>query len=223
MNTLDSEAGLHLEAEKAYTTLQIEINEFNEQVDDLHKQLERAREAFTGYLLGQMEKADPARAAHSRRVSHYAVDTAKELGLSEAERENIGLAALLHDFGALNAPAAILQKQDELTTEERRTLRFYICKGAEVLSQVQTFEDIAKLMSNHYEWYAGEGGYPGKLHGEEIPIGARIIAIANAYDAMITRRPGRKPISSQDALMEISARTGTQYDPDVVEAFVRVV
>lgn len=248
MSIVETDVEQGIQAGKAHSQLSAQIDAFNEEVDELLQQIERSRHAFTKHLFSQLEKADPARASHCRRVSHYSVDTARELGLGEAEREIIGQAALLHDYGALNAPAAILQKQDALTPEERRTLRLYIYKAAETLSEAHTFNAIAELILTHYEWFSddgkaakqvsannqdvvklhygwgsGDGGFPGKLHGQDIPLGARIIAVANAYDALINRRPGHKPVSSQDALIEISGRSGVQYDPDVVDAFIRVV
>ncbi|MEI6043907.1 MAG: HD domain-containing phosphohydrolase [Chloroflexota bacterium] len=223
MSIIETNMNQNVSVEGNQAQLLVEIEAFNQNIDSLLQQLEHCRNTFTQSLLNRMERVDPGRAAHCRRVRRYAVITAHELGLDETQQQTIELASLLHDFGALDAPSSILQRQDALTAEERQVLRSYVYEGAKTLGKVHAFDQVVALICSHYEWFSGEGGFPGHLHGNNIPLGARIIAIANAYDALITRRPGYKPISSQDALMEISARTGTQYDPDVVEAFVRVV
>jgi putative nucleotidyltransferase with HDIG domain len=200
------------------------IADYNTAIDRLTAEIVLRKEALIERIFDDIQRHDPARAAHCLRVSQYAVDTARELGLDAESVEEIRLAGIFHDYGAHNAPPEILAKQNALTPEERAILRQHVLEGAQVLASIRGCSNVVKIISNHYEWYDGEGGYPGLHRGQAIPIGARILAVTNAYDALITRHPGRKqPLSSLDALMELMARTGTQYDPDVLEVFRQVI
>lgn len=200
------------------------ITAYNAEIEWLKAEMESRKRGLVQQIFEDIEQRDPERAAHCLRVSQYAADTAIELGLDPASVEEIRMAAIFHDYGALNAPAEILAKQDAMTAEERTILRRHVLEGAQVLASIRDYDNVVNIIENHYEWFDGDGGYPGRRMGHLIPIGARILAVANAYDALITRRPGRpQSLSSQDALMEIMARTGTQYDPDVLEAFRNVI
>lgn len=200
------------------------ITDYNAEIERLKAEMESRKRGLVQQIFEDIEQRDPDRAAHCLRVSQYAADTALELGLEPVTVEEIRMAAIFHDYGALNSPAEILSKQDAMNLEERTILRQHVLEGAQVLASIRDYDNVVNIIENHYEWFDGDDGYPGRRMGQLIPIGARILAVANAYDALITRRPGRpQPLSSQDALMEIMARTGTQYDPDVLEAFRNVI
>ncbi len=200
------------------------IINYNSELDRMKSELDALRHNLVQQIFGDIEKRDPARAAHCLRVSQYAADTAVELGLDAVAVEEIRTAAIFHDYGALNAPPEILEKQDALTNQERTILRQHVLEGARILASIHDYDMVVSIIETHYEWFDGDGGYPGRRRGNLIPLGARILAVANAYDALITRHPGRRqPLASQDALMELMARTGTQYDPDVLEAFRHVI
>jgi putative nucleotidyltransferase with HDIG domain len=200
------------------------IAAYNAEIERLKVEMESRKRGLVQQIFEDIEQRDPDRAAHCLRVSQYAADTAVEMGLDLTEVEEIRMAAIFHDYGALNSPPEILAKQDAMNSQERLILRTHVLVGAQVLASIRDYDNVVNIIENHYEWFDGNEGYPGRRTGHLIPIGARILAVANAYDALITRRPGRPlPLSSQDALMEIMARTGTQYDPDVLEAFRHVI
>ncbi len=200
------------------------IADYNADIDRLKAEMESRKHALARQLFAGIEQPDPARAAHCMRTSRYAVDIAIEMGLDAQIIEDIRLAGIFHDYGALNAPPEILAKQDTLTPQEQIILCQYVLEGARVLATIRDYHNVVNIIETHYEWFAGEGGYPGRRKGLLIPIGARILAVANAYDALLTRRPDHpQPPSEQEALIELLAKAGLQFDPDVLEAFRHVI
>lgn len=165
-----------------------------------------------------LEEKDAYTQAHSNRVESYAEIIANELGMDEGELEMIRQAAALHDLGKIGVPDDILTKPCELTEEEIVVVRQHPEIAAEVLKRLLWPKDCVRTVYHHHEWFNGEG-YPARRAGEEIPLGSRVIAVADAFDAMTSDRPYRKAISPREAERELLDCAGSQFDPDVVKAF----
>ena len=159
---------------------------------------------------------------HIRRVQTYAVGLARVLGVSdERELKAIEAAALLHDMGKLAIPEHILNKPGKLTASEYDRMKSHASVGAQILSAIDFPYPVVPIVRHHHENWDGTG-YPDGLEGEGIPIGARIMAVVDCYDALTSDRPYRPALSDEDALDIIKARRGTMYDPAVTDAFIRV-
>ena len=185
------------------------------------ERLERTYRSSLAALTNALEFRDQETRGHSQRVAAYCLAIAKELGLSPEQMEAIERGALLHDIGKIGVPDAILRKPTALAPEEWAEMRKHVEYGYQILSEVEFLRDAALIVLHHQERYDGTG-YPQGLKGEEIVIGARIFAVADLYDAMTSDRPYRKAMSHEEAVAEIRRNTGTQLDPQVVEAFLRI-
>ncbi len=159
---------------------------------------------------------------HSQKVSGFAALIAQELGLSATEVEEVRLAAMLHDVGKVGIPEAILNKAGPLDAEEWEVMKNHAKLGARILEPLRTLGRIQQMVAHHHEFYDGSG-YPDGLAGDHIPLGARIIAIADAYDTITSDRTYKKARSAEDALAELERCAGTQFDPELVRAFVSAV
>ena len=160
---------------------------------------------------------------HAQRVQRYAVALAGEAGISDGPMvEAIGIAALLHDIGKLGIPDRVLHKPGPLTHDEYDEVKRHAALGAEILSAAALPDSLALLVRHHHENWDSTG-YPDGLAGETIPIGARVLAIVDCYDALTSDRPYRRPLSHRCAVEMIEERSGSMYDPDVVDAFLRIV
>ncbi|MDO8484335.1 MAG: diguanylate cyclase [Candidatus Limnocylindrales bacterium] len=157
----------------------------------------------------------------SAMIAGAAVELALGLGLPESEIERIRVASLLHDLGKLAIPEEILTKPGELNDPEWRIVSEHPKIGQVILEQAGALRDAATIVLHHHEWYDGRG-YPHGLAGEEIPVGARIVAIADAYEAMVAGRPYRDAISHEAALQELRRHGGMQFDPELVERFAEL-
>jgi len=159
---------------------------------------------------------------HSERVSQYAKMIAEELGLEQEETEVLAEAGLLHDLGKVGMADDVLFKNSKLNSKELQHARQHAKVGAELLSKFPLFEKGALLVKHHHERYDGTG-YPDGLAAEQIPLGSRIIAVADAFQAMTENRPYRPALTFDQAVAQLQAGSGTQFDPLVVEAFVRAL
>jgi putative nucleotidyltransferase with HDIG domain len=159
---------------------------------------------------------------HSQHVMTFAVAIAQEMGLCKEDIDAIRDASLLHDIGKIAVHDATLTKVGELTIEEWDELRSHVTKSAEILRPLRFLKDIVALVEQHHERYDGTG-YPYQLKGEQILLGARIMAVADSYSAMVSQRPYRSALSREDAIQELNKHKGTQFDPDVVDAFLAVL
>ena len=169
-----------------------------------------------------IDSVDQDTQSHSNRVSSIAVMIASAMRRPEHEIENIRAAALLHDLGKLGVSNEVLQKIGSLTTDERAHIRSHTTLGAECIKPGGgKVVQILPFIIYHHEQYDGSGYH--KLIGEDIPIGARIIAVADVYDALMSDRPYRKGVSPTEAREHITANAGKYFDPDVVEAFVSIL
>ena len=156
---------------------------------------------------------------HSRRVTAFTIAIAKQMKVEPALLPQIARAAFLHDIGKMAIPDQILRKPGPLTAEERGVMRTHCEIGFNMVTRIPFLREAAEIVLSHQEYFDGTG-YPRGLRGEEIPLGARIFAVADALDAMISDRPYRKALSITYAREEIQRCTGTQFDPNVVKVFL---
>jgi HD-GYP domain-containing protein (c-di-GMP phosphodiesterase class II) len=172
-------------------------------------------------LASAIDARDPSTRRHSDHVSMIAVEIGQVMRLSEAELEQLEWAGLLHDIGKIGIRDAVLLKPDRLTREERILMNEHPVKGEEILRPVDKLTPELPIIRHHHEWYNGSG-YPDHLEGEAIPKLARILHVADAFEAMTAQRPYRmRPLTSEQALAELRKFTGIQFDPLVVDAFTR--
>lgn len=173
-------------------------------------------------LAAAIETKDAYTHGHSKNVMEYAVKIAQEFDLSDDEIETIRYAGLLHDIGKIGIKDVILTKQDALTPEEKQELRNHPKYGAFIMEQVDFLKDIAPLTLYHHERYDGTG-YPLGLRADDIPLGARILAVADTYDSMIADRPYRKAFPYDHVVREMKKVSGSQLDPRIVEVFLAII
>jgi putative nucleotidyltransferase with HDIG domain len=172
-------------------------------------------------LASAIDARDPSTKLHSEHVSSIAVEIGQVMGLSESDLEQLEWAGLLHDIGKIGIRDAVLLKPERLTREERMLMNEHPVKGEEILKGVDRLSRERPLIRHHHEWYNGSG-YPDRLVGEEIPLLARVLHVADAFEAMTASRPYRPiPLDSAQALAELRRYAGIQFDPNVVEAFAR--
>ncbi|MDI3270434.1 MAG: HD-GYP domain-containing protein, partial [Bacillota bacterium] len=188
------------------------------------KEALRSREATLSGTLAALAEAVEAKddyvGGHVNRVAEYALMVADELRLRGEERDEVFFGAVLHDIGKIAIPDAILSKPGPLTDEEWAVMKTHSARGEAIISQIPGLKKVAKIIRHHHERYAG-GGYPDGIRGEEIPLGSRIVAAVDAFDAMTTDRVYRKARPVKEALAELRREAGRQFDPQVVEALER--
>jgi putative nucleotidyltransferase with HDIG domain len=178
---------------------------------------------FVRALAEVLEEVDPYTRQHSLRVAEYSKVIARALGLSERAVQDLEYGALLHDLGKVGRQYQyILQKPGRLSLEEQATMRAHPHEGAEIVAKVRALRGAAEIVRNHHERPDGLG-YPAGLRGDDIPLGSRIVMVADAYDAMTSDRPYRRAMEPARAVAELARHKGTQFDPRVVEALDRLV
>jgi putative nucleotidyltransferase with HDIG domain len=159
---------------------------------------------------------------HAREASDIAVRIARALRLPEPEVRKIKLAGMLHDIGKIGVSRKIIRKPSGLTSDEMMQMRKHPVIGAEIMRPVELLADASEIVRHHHEHFDGSG-YPDGLRGDQIPIGSRVVLVADAFNAITTDRPYRKARDRVEALKILKQHTGTQFDPKVMEAFGRVV
>ncbi|MBK8871779.1 MAG: HD-GYP domain-containing protein [Elusimicrobia bacterium] len=172
-------------------------------------------------LAQTLEARDPYTEGHSRRTARYAVAIAGALGLDRKSMETIGQAGLLHDFGKIGTPDAVLLKNGALTPEEERRIQEHPVVGGRILEGIPSLEPTSALVHCHHERYDGSG-YPAGLAGTSIPLKARILTMADTLDALMTDRPYRKTLSWDDAILELERGSGRLFDPAVLGTLRRL-
>ena len=187
-------------------------------IRDGQERLQRANVEFIESLASALDARDPYTAGHSRRVSQYASATAQAMGLPPAEIQEIRIGALLHDIGKIGITDAVLQKPGKLTPEEDALIRQHPSIGRRILEGVNDFHPYLDVVELHHENWDGTG-YPRGLRGEEAPLAARIVKIADAWDAMTSDRPYRQGMSRNQALAMLRRVAGLQMDPAITEVF----
>jgi diguanylate cyclase (GGDEF)-like protein len=177
-----------------------------------------ARDAATAALASVLDPLPHYRGQPSALIASIVVSLARQLQLPDAEIDRLRVAALLHDVGKVAVPEDILEKPATLTSNEWRTVVQHPRIGQVILEQAAALKDAVPIILHHHERYAGHG-YPYGLRAHEIPLGARIVAIADAYDAMTNDRPYKRAVSHEQAIAELRRHAGTQFDPELVELF----
>jgi diguanylate cyclase (GGDEF)-like protein len=173
-------------------------------------------------LLRSLSERRPDLHVHLRGTAELAIAVGRELGMDGEELDDVAHAAELHDVGKIAIPDAILEKAGTLDENEWAFMRRHTIIGERILAAAPSLRIVAKLVRSSHERWDG-AGYPDRLKGAQIPLGARVVAVCDAFDAMTTNRPYRRRIGEPDALAELRACAGTQFDPEVVEAFTRVL
>ena len=170
-------------------------------------------------LVSLVDLRDAYTGSHSSRVASYARDMGLRLGLSDTQLDNVVMAALLHDIGKIGVPDDVLLKQGKLTDEEFAHIKKHPELGWMALKTIEDFKSISLIVLHHHERMDG-GGYPGGLKGNAIPLGARMIAVADSYDALTTNRPYRTARTKRQALDELLRCVDSQFDSRVLAAFL---
>jgi hypothetical protein len=199
-----------------------ELQNVNDMLRQTNDRLEESHLSVIGALIGALEAKENARAEAAAQTMANAVAVAERLGLSEDEISAIKLGALFHDIGTIGVPEHLLRKPAALDADEWNEVKAHATIGANLLANVPMLERVRPIVLSHHERYDGTG-YPMGLKEDQIPLAAQIIAVADAYQAMTTERPYRAALSGKDAVKELRANAGTQFNPVVVEAFIASV
>ena len=199
-----------------------EQRDLTDELLDANAQLQKANLSFASALVATLDARDQYTAGHSAAVAIYAKDIAARLGLSEEDQQLAHLAGLVHDIGKVGLPPGLLEKRGPLTLQERRQMEEHPAVGERILANVENYAHIARVVRHHHERVDGNG-YPDGLRGDEIPLISRILAVADAYDAMTSDRPYRDAMPSQVARIRLAQAVESQFDTSVVAAFEAVL
>ncbi len=191
------------------------------QVKELEEQQRALMKSVVCGFNQMLDLRDLGTGVHSTRLAEWAVRVARKLGMDESEFYQLEVAALLHDIGKIGVPDSILKKEGKLTDEERALMNKHPEYSWSILRLFPGLDKASLYALHHHESFNGNG-YPGKLKGTEIPIGSRIVAVIDAYDAMISNRCYRKGLEHEEAVRRLIADSGTQFDPNVVQGFVEI-
>lgn len=202
-------------------SLEIQVRNRTNELDKEKKSYEELTLETLSSLANVIDAKDHYTKGHSFRVAAYAKGIAEELGLSYQEQEQIYFAGLIHDVGKIGVNERILTKPGKLDEEEYKIIQSHSSLGGDILKGIKEFPIFEKVARSHHERYDGNG-YPDKLKGEEIPFEARIVTIADTFDAMTSDRSYRKALSDKVALEELEKYKGTQFDPKLVEVFFKL-
>ena len=199
-----------------------------EEVTDLHSRVEQDLQRLVSALTGAVEAKDAYTGGHLQRVNAFALEVGRRMGLRGRDLELLQIASTLHDIGKIGIPESILNKPGPLDEEERRVMQRHPEIGARLLMRVEGLREAAPLVLHHQERWDGrrDGTFPGYPHGlaaEAIPLGARIIAVVDCFDAMTTDRPYRPAKPADLARETLVAERGAQFDPAVIDSFLRVL
>jgi len=210
-----------LAVQRSFSLYQHE-RKLGEDLATVNERLERANLSFATALVATLDARDRYTAGHSAAVAVYAKDIAARLGLSEGDQQLVHVCGLVHDIGKIGLPPGLLEKPGALTLEERRQMEQHSEIGERILANVDDYGPIAKIVRYHHERMDGQG-YPDGLVGDEIPLISRIIAVADAYNAMTSDRPYRDAMPSRVARLRLAQAVETQFDTTVVAAFEAIL
>lgn len=192
------------------------------QAKSLEEQLKQCQTGVMLALSMMLDLKDLKTGLHATRLAEWAVRIAEQLGVGHEELRDIEFASLLHDIGKIGVPDALLLKPGALTDEEIALVRKHPEYGWAILRNVPGFERTSLLVLHHHECFDGTG-YPAGLAGDEIPLGARIVAVVDAFDAMLSNRSYRRGLPLEEALKRLESGAGTQFDPKIVTHFTNLV
>ncbi len=187
-------------------------------LSEVNYRLERANMSFATALVATLDARDQYTAGHSAAVAIYSRDIARRMSLPEEDQQKAHLCGLVHDIGKIGLPAGLLEKPGALTLDERRQMQEHSAIGERILANVEDYADIARIVRHHHERVDGQG-YPDGWAGDDIPLLSRIIAVADAYNAMTSDRPYRDAMPSRVARLRLAQAADTQFDTAVVAAF----
>jgi putative nucleotidyltransferase with HDIG domain len=199
-----------------------ELGESNERLAEANTQLRLVNVSFAAAMVRALDSRDRYTAGHSAAVAVYSRDIARALGLPKDDVTRIHLAALVHDIGKIGLRAELLEKNSALDDDEWAEMREHPAIGARILAEVEDYSDIALVVRSHHERWDG-AGYPDGLSGHAIPRLARIIAVADSYNAMTSDRPYRAAMSTERAIQQLILGKGTQFEAAVIDAFVEIL
>jgi putative nucleotidyltransferase with HDIG domain len=188
----------------------------------VNDRLEAANVSFATALVATLDARDRYTAGHSAAVAIYSRDIAHRMALTDADQQRVHLCGLVHDIGKIGLPPGLLEKPGPLTLEERRTMQEHSAIGERILANVDDYTEIARVVRHHHERVDGNG-YPDQLADEDIPLLSKIIAVADAYNAMTSDRPYRDAMPSRVARLRLAQAVGSQFDTSVVAAFEAIL
>jgi putative nucleotidyltransferase with HDIG domain len=215
----------HLRLKKMEEQLVSTARELQNSRKALHEQsqlLEQSRADTVNALLAAVAAKDPYTSEHAQKVAELSETIAGKMGLDKHSMTNLRYASLLHDIGKIGVPTYVLGKEERLEKEELEVIRRHPEISAQIIKPVSFLQRIMPIVRHHHENVDG-AGYPDGLKGGEIPLESRILAVADAYDAMTSNRPYRDAITQDRALTLIAERAGTQFDPEVVTIFTEII
>ncbi len=198
-----------------------ELTKQKAEIETAYKRLENSYKSSISALSNAVDARDPYTAGHSSRVTRIALLLSKELDMPKKETRILEYAALFHDIGKIGVPDRILNKHGKLSDDEYEHIKKHPDIGVNILENIDFLAEALPIIRHHHERYCGNG-YPAGIKGEEIPLGARIIAIADTYDAMTTDRPYRKAFNHDAAIQEILTNKGSQLDGSLVDRFMEI-
>jgi len=212
---------LVLENRDYQLNLERKVLERTDQLQDTMRRLEESYQTTLELLRAALDARDVETYAHSERVTHYALRLAEEMGLGRRAIDVLEQGVFLHDIGKIGIPDAILLRPGKLTQSEMEVMKTHAELGMKLISRVDFLQEAAEIVYSHQEHYDGNG-YPRRLKGEAIPLNARVFSVVDALDAMTSDRPYRRAVPFSAASIEIARVSGRQFDPKVVEAFLRI-
>ena len=199
--------------------------EYYQLKEDNKKLIVDLKDLFSGTInaiMDALDSKDSYTLGRSRRVAFYTSKIIAAMDLTKTEKATIELAALLHDIGMIGVQEDILHKVEKLTDSEREEIRKHVFYSVKILEDIKQLDKVTDIIRYHHEFFNGNG-YPYGVKGEEIPLGARIISVADAYDSLVSFRPYREGLSSDEAIKKIEEKRGEQFDPDILDIFKNVV
>ena len=213
-----SELGIWLIVLIIYAITSAQIKKYNERHERDNEIIRESIETFTGFI----DAKDPYTNGHSRRVADYTRMIAEKMGYEGEELDRVYYVALLHDCGKIGVPDNILRKPGRLTDEEFEVIKSHTVRGGEILSSFKSLKNVNEGALYHHERYDGNG-YPEKRAGEDIPLIARMICVADAFDAMNSNRVYRNKLTKKDIINEIEKNKGKQFDPEIADTFLSLI
>ncbi|MGF9910039.1 HD-GYP domain-containing protein [Brevibacillus porteri] len=209
----------------AFITISYVFHHYYDNLQRLQQKVEEVKSFnhnFLTTMAASIDARDRYTSGHSQRVAYWGREIARDIGLSERKVEDVYIGGILHDIGKIGIEDEILNKKGKLTPEEYDKIKQHTVIGYEIILQAGMFNELLPAIRSHHERIDGRG-YPDGLAGDEIPLMARILAISDAFDAMVADRPYRKGLPVEEALQEIRRGSGTQFDPILAEHFIRIV
>jgi len=206
----------------SFNEMMVLITEQSGQLSKYAEELEESYVSTVKVLAAAIDARDPYTHGHSTRVSLFSLQLGREIGLNDAEVDELEVSCLFHDIGKIKTPDSILRKRDKLNVWEFKEMMRHTEYGADILNKAPSLRKYIPAARHHHEWFNGMG-YPDGLKGDAIPLFAAIIAITDTYDAMTSSRPYRSAISELETLEELRSCSGTQFNPDLVKVFIKLM